>query len=167
MNDPPAITPKASRPGLPQGYGMPKSKKGMLPWSFVDEQMTAAPNFWVATTDARGRVHAVPLWGVWVDDTCYFGGSSETRWARNLSANPRVCVHLESTTDPVMLEGAAHRVGDDADPALLSRIDDAYEAKYDMRHGPPFWALRPSVVYAWAPFPTAATKWTFDEVKEA
>lgn len=159
MNDPPA-TPKATRPALPSGYGLPKTKQGMLPWSFVDEQLTAARDFWVATASTQGHVHAVPLWGVWVDDTCYFGGSRATRWARNLAANPHVCVHLESTTDTLILEGAAHVVEGDADPAVLSRIDDAYETKYDMRHGPPFWALRPSVVYAWAPFPATATKWT-------
>ena len=65
--------PKASRPHVP-GYGIPKTPKGMLPWSFVDERMRKSLNYWICTTCADGRPHARPVWGVWVDGAFCFGG---------------------------------------------------------------------------------------------
>jgi hypothetical protein len=149
----------ASRPYVP-GYGIPKSVKGTLPWSHVVERMAKARNYWIATARLDGRVHAVPVWGVWVDDTLYFGGG-ETQWARNLKTNPNVAVHLDSSDDVVTLEGSVERISDPNHP-MAKRIDDAYEAKYQMRHGLPVWVLRPRVVYAWSQFPANATRWTVD-----
>ena len=103
----------------------------------------------------------MPTWGVWVDDTLYFGGGPQTRWSRNLAENPQVAVHLESGDDVVILEGVVGRISDAGDPRL-TRIDDAYEAKYKMRHGIPLWVLRPQVVFAWSKFPDNMTRWKFD-----
>ena len=36
------------RPYAP-GYGIPTNAKGLLPWSFVEERMVAARDYWVAT----------------------------------------------------------------------------------------------------------------------
>ena len=47
--------------------------------------------------------------------------------------------------------------------ALVKPLDDAYEAKYQMRHGIPFWVLRPRVAFAWSDFPNNATRWRFTE----
>ncbi|MGH9861994.1 MAG: hypothetical protein ACRD35_01075 [Candidatus Acidiferrales bacterium] len=47
--------PRASRPRFPRGYGIPKTAKGLLPWSFVDERMTRVGNYWVCTTRPDGR----------------------------------------------------------------------------------------------------------------
>ena len=96
--------------------------------------------------------------------TLYFGGGPRTRWSRNLAANPRVAVHLESGDDVVILEGEVDRIDDPQQP-LLAEIDDAYEEKYDMRHGPPVWVLRPRVVLAWSEFPTNATRWRFEDTR--
>ena len=54
----------------------------VLPWSFALERLERARNCWIATTRPDGRPHAVPV-GVLVDGTVYFGGGSETVWARN------------------------------------------------------------------------------------
>lgn len=97
--------------------------------------------------------------GVWVEETFHFGGGSTTRKARNLAANPNVVVHGESGEDVVVVEGVAEEV---SDPALQERLDDAYEAKYGIRHGTPVWAVRPRVVHAWSSFPTDATRWLFE-----
>ncbi|HEV8383959.1 MAG TPA: pyridoxamine 5'-phosphate oxidase family protein, partial [Candidatus Acidoferrales bacterium] len=140
------------------GYGIPKNIKGVLPWSFVQERVSKAQNYWICTSSRDARPHAVPTWGVWVDGAVCFGGSPETRWARNLAANPAVAVHLESGSEVVILEGTVERVTDAKDP-LATRVADAYEAKYKMRHPPPFWVLRPSVVFAWSKFPKDATRW--------
>ena len=155
------VEPKPSRPHVP-GYGVPKNMKGVLPWSHVEERVPKSRNYWVATTRPDGRPHAVPVWGVWVDGTLYFGGGPDTRWSRNLAVNPQVAVHLESGDDVVILEGIVERITDPGHP-VAARVDDAYEAKYRMRHGTPFWVLRPRLVFAWNNFPKNATRWVFDE----
>ena len=152
--------PKASRPHVP-GYGIPKNLKGILPWSFVCERMSKASNYWICTSSRDARPHAVPTWGVWVDDAVCFGGGTETRWARNLAANPAVSVHLESGSEVVILEGTIRRVADPEDPLAVC-VADAYEAKYKMRHPPPFWVLRPKMVLAWSKFPKDATRWKME-----
>jgi hypothetical protein len=123
--------------------------------------MSQSRNYWVGTVHPDGRPHAVPVWGVWVDDTLYFGGGPTTRWSRNLVANPQVVVHLESGDDVVILEGTVDRITDPEHP-LIQKIDDAYEAKYEMRHGTPLWVLQPQVAFAWTKFPDNMTRWLFD-----
>ncbi|NWG16569.1 MAG: pyridoxamine 5'-phosphate oxidase family protein, partial [Chloroflexi bacterium] len=144
MSNAPGSTPPApSRPHMPESYGVPTGSEGLLPWSYVTGRMAAARYYWIGTSRPDGRPHTMPTWGVWLDDTLYFGGSPETRWARNLAANPRVSVHLENAEEVVILEGSVTKLTEaNADPALLTRLDDAYEAKYNMRHGTPFWRVR-------------------------
>jgi hypothetical protein len=151
--------PPTSRPHIP-GYGIPKSDSGTLPWAHVVARLEKTRNYWVATANTDGGPHVVPVWGVWVDGALCFGGGPDTRWSRNLAANPRVVVHLESGEDVVILEGTVDRITDSSDPRLVG-IDDAYEAKYDMRHGPPVWLLRPGTAFAWTSFPKDATRWRF------
>jgi hypothetical protein len=153
--------PKPSRPYIP-GYGIPKSVKGTLPWSHVGERMERSRNYWVGTAHPDGRPHTVAVWGVWVEGTLYFGGGPDTRWSRNLATNPQVAVHLESGDDVVILEGVVERITDPGHP-MASRIDDAYEAKYQMRHGLPVWVLRPRVAFAWSKFPDNTTRWLFGQ----
>jgi hypothetical protein len=160
-----AAAPRRSRPHIP-GYGIPEGEEGMLPWSHVREQMMSARNYWVSSTRPDGRPHVVPVWGVWVDEVFYHGGGPQTRKARNLETNPHVVVHLESGNDVVIIEGVAEKLTpENADPALLERIDDAYEAKYAMRHGTPVWALWPRVVFAWTTYPTTVTRWQFSDTE--
>lgn len=151
--------PQASRPHIP-GYGIPASIEGVLPWSHVEERMASSRNYWVGTVRPDGRPHVVPVWGVWVEGTLYFGGGPETRWSRNLAANPQVAVHLESGDDVVIVEGSVEQITDPNHP-LATRIDDAYEAKYAMRHGLPCWVLRPRLAFAWSKFPDNTTRWRF------
>lgn len=152
--------PTASRPHVP-GYGIPSEVEGALLWDYVVERMAQARNYWIATAQPDGVPHAVPVWGVWVAGTLYFGGGPQTRWSRNLAVNPRVVVHLDDSEKAVILEGTVTRIADPDDP-LIARLDDAYEAKYAMRHGVPFWALRPHKAFAWTRFPDDATRWTFE-----
>ncbi|MEB2287063.1 MAG: DUF2255 family protein [Anaerolineae bacterium] len=152
--------PEVGRPHVP-GYGIPSEVEGTLPWDHVVERMAQARNYWLATAQLDGVPHAVPVWGVWVAGTLYFGGGPQTRWSRNLAANPRVVVHLDDSEKAVILEGTVTRIADPDDP-LVARLDDAYEAKYAMRHGIPFWVLRPHKAFAWTRFPDDATRWTFE-----
>lgn len=154
----------SGRPEMPASYGVPKGQEGLLPWGHVGERMSAARNYWLSTVRPDGRPHSVPVWGVWVDEVLHFGGGRDTRKARNLAENPNVVAHSESGEDVVIIEGVAEEV---TDPASQQRIDDAYEAKYGVRHGPPVWALRPRVVHAWSHFPEDATRWVFRDRRTA
>lgn len=154
------LTPRRSRPQIEKSYGIPEEKEGMLPWEFVDAQMAAARNYWLATVRPDGRPHAMPVWGVWLEGVFYCSGGPTTRWNRNLAANPNLVVHLESGDNVVILEGQAQRV---SDPALVARIDAAYLAKYDTPHGEPMWALRPRLAFAWTDYPTTVTRFQFDQ----
>ena len=154
---------------FPTEYGAPGSPDTLLPWSFVDQRMQAAANYWISTTSPSGRPHARPVDGVWVDGALCFGGSPETHWARNLVANPAISVHLASETEAVILEGRVELVTDAGHPlagpcAAASR--EKYPQYYASEMPPPslpFWALRPSTVYAWTleGFPRGAARWTF------
>jgi hypothetical protein len=149
---------RVSRPEIPESYGIPRGEEGMLPWSHVGERMSVARSYWLVTVRPDGRPHSVPVWGVWVEESLHFGGGRSTRKARNLVANPNVVAHSESGEDVVILEGVAEEV---TDPVLQERIDDAYEAKYRIRHGTPVRVLKPRVVHAWSRFPADATRWLF------
>jgi Pyridoxamine 5'-phosphate oxidase len=155
------VEPVVDRPyiGHPE-YGVPSHRKGLLPWSWVRDRFIAEQNYWVSTTGEHGRSHVRPVWGVLVDDVIHFGGGPNTRWSKNLAARPWAVVHLESGSEVVIAEGPVERVEDPSDPRLKA-IDDAYEAKYRMRHGPPLWVLRPQVVFAWREFPKDATRFRF------
>ena len=52
------------------------------------------------------------------------------------------------------------------DAGMLDRLDDAYEAKYGIRHGTPVWRVDPLRVFAWTDFPADATCWRFDPLHE-
>ena len=140
------------------GYGIPKAEEGLLPWSHVASRMQEARNYWIITSSLDGRPHAVPTWGVWVDERLYFGGGPDVRWARNLRANPALAVHLESGDDVVIMEGRVGRLEDEDDPGC-EPVQDAFASKYEMRHPPPFWILRPSLVFAWTDLGRDATRW--------
>jgi hypothetical protein len=49
------------------------------------------------------RPHARPIDGI--DGALCFGGSRETRWVRNLMANPAMSVNLSSEAEAIILEG--------------------------------------------------------------
>lgn len=153
--------PVAERPYIAhKEYGIPDHTKGLLEWASVAERFRSEPNYWITTTSDDGSPHARPTWGVFVDGSICFGGGPRTRWSRNLARDPRVSVHLESGEKVVIAEGVVDRITDPDDPRLVA-IDDAYEVKYKMRHGPPIWLLRPAVVLAWTKFPADTTRFRF------
>lgn len=151
--------PEPSRPFHLEGYGIPRTAEGMLAWSQVGARLAAAKNYWIATVRANGRPHAVPAWGIWFNDTLFFGGGPDTLWSRNLAARPEVAVHLEDGNEVVIIEGRVARI---LDQAVMEPIDQEYLKKYDMRHGPPVWVLQPRKVLAWTEYPTTVTRWQFD-----
>jgi hypothetical protein len=159
------VTPRSVR--FPPGYGEPGKAGELLAWSFVEERLAAAPNYWITTVTASGRPHARPVDGVWVDGALCFGGSDKALWVRNLTANPALSVNLASHTEAVILEGMAEYITEPQHP-LAAPSAAASRAKYPQYYSAdspfqPFWAMRPSVAYAWTldRFPSDAARWTF------
>lgn len=167
-------TPKAERPILPEGYGLPASREGLLQWEQVEERLVAARHYWIASVRPDGRPHSVPRWGVWLDGAFYYDGAPSTRHVRNVEANPAVTLTLESGTEVVIVEGESYAMR--AEPeGLGARLSTAF-GKYaadDYEPGPDSWSgpdggglrvIRPHRVLAWFAFPGDCTRFTFDQV---
>jgi hypothetical protein len=153
---------------FPAAYGSPGGPDTLLPWSYVEERMRGAANYWVTTIGPDARPHARPVDGVWVEGTLGFGGSPETRRVRNLMANPAISVHLSSEAEAIILEGTALLVTDPAHPIAapsMAASRQKYPQYYSGGATPfrPFWALRPTTAFAWTleGFPRGATRWRF------
>jgi hypothetical protein len=154
---------------LPAAYGTPGGPDSLLPWSYVEERLRTASNYWMTTIGPDARPHARPVDGVWVEGALCFGGSPETRWVRNLMANPSISVHLPSEAEAIILEGTAEHVTDPSHP-LAAPSGVAWRQKYPEYFGDessfrPFWALRPATALAWTleGFPRGATRWRFEK----
>lgn len=160
---------RIDRPHMP-GYGLqpPTEKEGLLPWAFVSQRMAAARNYWVSTASLQGDPHAVPVWGVWVDERFYFSTGQTSRKGRNLAENPRLVVHLESGDEAVILHGLAEEV---PPGALFTRLDKVYFAKYavHLTDENPVYGLAATLALAWqeSEFPTTATRWRFEAPRSA
>jgi PPOX class probable F420-dependent enzyme len=168
--------PRAERPEVPAGYGMPlDDPSSILPWAWAEEQLTSAANYWFATVRPDGRPHTTPVWGVWLEGVLYFDGSPETRRMKNIAVNPEVAVHLESGDQVVILEGTAREVLK-PDRSLTERLAERYSAKYkahDYAPAPDQWdngglyAMRPTKGLGWTfregeEFGKTYTRWVFE-----
>jgi pyridoxamine 5'-phosphate oxidase-like protein len=157
--------PRASRPWFPPEYGVSTDAEGLLPWSHVADRMTKALHYWICTVGPEAEPHATPVDGVWLDDRLYFGGSPQTRRQRHLAANPSVCVHLESGSDVVILQGDARP--ERPDSGLASRLAESAARKYGYSQTPEQYeqadvhVFRPRIVFAWTDLPKDATRWEF------
>jgi hypothetical protein len=156
------------------GYGIPRSTKGVLPWSWAVERLERTEIYWLATADASGAPHLTPIWGAWVDGRWYVEGGP-TRWQRNLRANPQMAIHVEGAgagvtdAEVVIVEGPSRQL-----VAPESRLADRILAGY-AKYKPGYeasaanwaqgglWELRPRKAFAWTTFPTDMTRYTFDE----
>ncbi|MFN0084706.1 MAG: pyridoxamine 5'-phosphate oxidase family protein [Blastocatellia bacterium] len=152
---------------MPKEYGIPKDRKGLLPWSHVTERMETAKHYWIATSGPDGAPHATPVDGVWIEDRLYFGGSPQTKWRRNLAANQAACLHLADPTDVVILHGEAQQ-SSKIDRAMLERIAEESNKKYGYGMSADqlealggVLVFAPRVVMAWKAFPKDATRWEF------
>lgn len=162
------VEPRPTAPRIPASYGVPTDGSGgdLLPWSWAVERLEAARNYWICTTRANGRPHAVPVWGLWLDGAVWFASGRESQKARNLARSPEAVIHLESGDETVILEG---EVVDVSEPSSRERFADAYEEKYGFRPDPAdpasaVYALRPRVAHTWheRDYPNTATRWIFE-----
>ena len=151
---------KIRRPGFAPDYGISADEEGRLPWEWADARLGAAHNYWIATGGSAGP-NAAPVWGLWLGDVFVFSTNPTSRKGRDLAADPRIVVHLESGDEVVILQGSAEPL----EPALHDRVRDEYEQKYGMRLDPDegWFQLRPSRGQAWreSDYPTSATRYDF------
>ena len=146
---------------LPPEYGTPSKT---LAWADVGARLAAATHVWLATVRPDGRPHTVPVDGLWLEGTVWFGGSPDTVKHRNLLADGRATVHLADAASAVIVEGTAELIR--PDPPTVEALVAASRQKYG--YAPPadayaggVWRLRPSKVMAWTSLPVDATRFRF------
>lgn len=160
-----ANQPRASRPHMP-GYGIPKSKDGLLAWAWAERRLEKAHTYWLSTTRPSGRPHTMPVWCVWLEGKLFFSTGRQSRKARNLARNPRCVVCVVAGKDAVVVEGVAHRM---RDGSLARRAAALYSKKYDspIPAGEPIYAVEPHVVFglieSMEDFSRTATRWQFEQ----
>jgi len=164
--------PVADRPTMPDGYGIPASMDGLLPWDAVEARLHDARVYWMATTRPDGRPHVVPRWGVWLEGRLWYDGAPTTRHARNLRENPACALHLEDGTRAVILEGTSGPASAPG-PAFGGRLAAGFADKYTADGytlEPGAWegeeagglcVFVPRTGLAWTAFPADATRYRF------
>jgi Pyridoxamine 5'-phosphate oxidase len=163
-----SATPRTGRPRI-QGYGIPKTERGLLPWKWAEEKLSGSRQYWMITVRTDGRPHAMIIWGLWFDGAFWFGTGSKTQKARNLAANPNCVVGTQDAAEAVIVEGVAELV---ADPAVREKLEPISLAKYGMSGGDgsePLYRVRPRRAFGLIEksWPKSATRWTFDYASEA
>jgi hypothetical protein len=153
---------KGERPQFASSYGISGETTGTIGWEVSSGKMAIARNYWVVTVDPHGNPHTVPVWGVWMDDRLYFGMDTASQKGRNIAANPRVVVHLESGDDVVLLHCD---VATEAGSAVRERVFATYREKYSMPSDFSFDPVMCAIPYrgfAWleADFPRTATRYS-------
>ena len=147
------------------GYGVPRSSEGSLPWQWALERLTTSHNYLLTTVRPDGAPHVMPVWGIWLEGSWYFSTAATSRKARNLEQNARCVVCNDNVEEAVILEGMAERLKDGEIPPQAF-VD--YKAKYGWELDPkrgPVWKVKPKTVFAMPEqqFPEAVTKWVFED----
>jgi PPOX class probable F420-dependent enzyme len=136
-------------------------------WPEVAARLAAARSYWLCTTLPSGAPHAAPVWGVVTGpaDTLYLYSERRTAKARNLAADPRVVVHLESAESVVIVRGTAE---DQGTPAEIPDVVEALSAKYteadDRQYLP---AADPDFDVVYAIRPRSAMMWRLADYEES
>jgi nitroimidazol reductase NimA-like FMN-containing flavoprotein (pyridoxamine 5'-phosphate oxidase superfamily) len=161
--------PKATRPHMP-GY-LAKSKK-LLSWSWAEKKLSKSRQYWIITVRPDGRhPHAMPVWGLWLDEIFYFSTGSKTRKTKNIAKNSYCIVANEDAAEAVIVEGKAEAV---KDPSLIRKVLSLYGRKYKFDMSgmaddmialkEPLFAVHPDVVFGQIEktFTKTATRWKFN-----
>lgn len=163
MSNDPAPGPRGVPARLPAGYN-DTGEQTTLDWAEVRERLEQSKHFWFSTADASATPHARPIWGAWVDDTLYAdGGVQVTRWGRDLLANPRTQVHLESATEVVIIDGD-FSMSNDLTAESFARVQASYLRRYESyqpESADGLFMVKPRHVLAWTTFPRDVTRFDF------
>jgi nitroimidazol reductase NimA-like FMN-containing flavoprotein (pyridoxamine 5'-phosphate oxidase superfamily) len=154
--------PSATRPHMP-GYGVPKGRKGLLPWKWAEQRLKKSHNYWITTVRPDGSPHTMVVWGLWLDGSFYFSTGQQSRKAKNLAKNPRCIVCTEDASQAVVVEGEARRVQDSPELKFFSRYEKKYDWDMSAMQNEPIYAVLPRVVFGLyeKKFQSSATRWNF------
>jgi PPOX class probable F420-dependent enzyme len=141
-----------------------------LSWPEAAARLAAARNYWLCTTKPSGAPHAAPVWGVVTGQVLYLYSERRTVKARNLAADPRVVVHLESGEDVLILRGTATDLGTPAQaPHVVAALSAKYTGEEDGQYLPDadpdfdvIYAISPQSALMWrlADYEDSQRRWT-------
>jgi general stress protein 26 len=159
--------PRPERPDIPASYGFTASTPYTPPtWDSITERVRTSRNYWICSISPDGQPHALPVWGIWLEDCLYFVTKRASKKARNLLDNPKVAIHLESGDDVVSFQGTVAEV---RDLTRLDQVATVYTAKYNGDEIFPdievVFELLPHVAFTWleSNYHQTATRWRFRE----
>jgi PPOX class probable F420-dependent enzyme len=140
-----------------------------LTWPEVSSRLAAARNYWLGSTTPSGSPHAAPVWGVVTGETLYLYSERGTVKARNIAADPRVVVHLESGDDVVIVRGVAEDLGAPSQvPSVVAALAVKYARPEDRQYLPDadpdfdvVYAIRPRSALLWrlADYAASQRRW--------
>jgi hypothetical protein len=152
------------------GYGIepPDAGTGLLPWSWAEERLSASRNYWLVTSWPDGRTHAMPVWAVWHAGALWFSSGTRSRKVKNLERDARCVLTTEDPQNPVVIEGVAELITQQAELELLLRLEnEKYATNYGMDLLAPDHSHAYRVRPRWAfglvsdDFTGSPTRWTF------
>ena len=155
--------PKSSRPYMP-GYGLPKGKEGLLPWTWAEQRLKKSHNYWISTTRPDGRPHLMVIWGLWIDGAFYFSSGAQSRKAKNLENNPHCVIATEAAHEAVVLEGEVSLVAQEAKAAIFKPYEKKYNFDMSGFASEPIFVVRPNVAFGLPEKKSlkSSTRWRFD-----
>jgi Pyridoxamine 5'-phosphate oxidase len=131
-------------------------------WADVLARLAPVRNYWLSTVGRDGGPHAVPVWGAALDGTLYLYSARTTVKARNLAADPRAVIHLESGDDVTIVHGTLHDVGQPGDvPAVVRALAGKYTRPEDVGYLP---SSNPHLDVVYALRPRLALMWRLDDM---
>lgn len=152
------------------GYGIAAASEGtgLLPWSWAEERLAESRDFWLATLHADGRPHLMPVWGAWDGRSLWFSTAPASRKARNLARDPRATATTDDAEDPLVLEGRAVRIADEAhNRSFCDRVNAKYDTTYDVEFflANATFRLQPTWAFGLvqADFGGSPTRWRFGD----
>jgi hypothetical protein len=141
-----------------------------LTWAEIVARLAPARSYWIATVDAGGAPHTVPVWGAVDDQTLYFYAERRSAKARHLASNRSVAVHLPDPEDVLIIEGEVQDLGHPSqNPAVVVALDAKYpepgDAVYLPSDDPAFdviYRFDPRHAMAWqlADYDGSQARWT-------
>jgi len=150
--------PKGVRPQIGEAFDnwAPEGGRGtVLKWSWVQNKLYSARNYWVATSPENGPPHVAPVWGVFIDDVLYFCTTNSSLKAKHIARTGAASINLESADMVVILKGEAKAV---SDPERIETLGKAFLHKYQVEVVGKFpdqvaISFRPQKAFAWQGFP--------------
>ncbi|MFY9264442.1 MAG: pyridoxamine 5'-phosphate oxidase family protein [Solirubrobacterales bacterium] len=148
-----------------------------LEWTWVERKLITSGSYWLVTTKPDGGPHARPVWGVYHDHTIWFSTGRSSVKGRNLAADPRCVLHVESADDVVIIDGTAELVETwdkvfESEPSRT--VLHTYMGKYVMTEAElapsgelsdaALYRVWPHVINAWleGAYPTTQSRWVLD-----